>query len=150
MIQHLILRLIKEMNNLVKDLILVVDDDRDFLDLVSMLLREEGYEVDTAKSGREGLEKCIEKLYSLILVDIKLPDFDGIELLTKIEDTDPKVRKVIITGFPSLENARQALNLGVHAYLVKPVKAIEVLETVRKQLLERDKEFAERYTLLRI
>ena len=146
----MVLGLTKEVNNLVKDLILVVDDDRDFLDLVSMLLREEGYEVNTAKSGREGLEKSIEKLYSLILVDIKLPDFDGIEFLKRITDTDPKIRKVIITGFPSLENARLALNLGVHAYLVKPVEAIEILKTVRKQLLERDKEFAERYTLLGI
>ncbi len=134
---------------MVKERILVVDDDMDFLELVSTLLRGEGYEVDTAKSGREGLERCIEYFYSLILIDIKLPDFDGIELLTRIVDADPKIRKVIITGYPSLENARQALNLGADAYLVKPVKAEELLGTVRKQLLERDKEFAERYSLLK-
>lgn len=134
-----------------KEPILIIDDDLEFLDLVSTLLRDEGYEVDTAKSGKEGLEKWTENLYSLILIDIKLPDFDGIELLTRIRisDTDPKIRKVIITGYPSLENARQALNLGADAYLVKPVKAVELVETVRKQLLERNKEFAEKYSLLK-
>lgn len=137
------------MNSLVKERVLVVDDDSDFLDLISTLLRDEGYEVDTARSGREGLEKCMENLYSLTLIDIKLPDFEGIELLTRISDTDPKVRKVIITGYPSLENARQALNLGADAYLIKPVEAEELLETVGKQLLKRDKELAEKYSLLK-
>ena len=137
------------MNSLLKERLLIVDDDLDFLDLVSTLLRGEGYEVDTAKSGKEGLEKCIENFYSLILIDIKLPDFDGIEFMTRIGDTDPKMRKVIITGYPTLESARQALNLGADAYLVKPVKAEELLETVRKQLLERDREFAEKYSLLK-
>jgi len=139
----------KKVNNLVKEPILVVDDDLEFLDLVSTMLKDEGYDVDTAKSGKEGLEKCMENFYSLILIDIKLPDLDGIELLTRIVDTDPKIRKVIITGYPSLENSVQALNLGADAYLVKPVKAEELLKTVRKQLLERDKEFAERYSLLK-
>ena len=134
---------------MVKERILVVDDDLVFLDLVSTLLRGEGYEVDTAKSGREGLEKSIEKFYSLVLIDIKLPDFEGLELLTRIGDTDPKIRKVIITGYPTLENAKNALNLGADAYLVKPIKAEELLETVRKQLLERDREFEERYSLLK-
>lgn len=134
---------------MVKELILVVDDDLDFLDLVSTLLRDKGYGVDTAKSGKEGLDKCVENIYSLILIDIKLPDFEGTQLLTRIRDTDPKIRKVIITGYPSLENTRQALNLGADAYLVKPVKAEELLEIVGEQLLERDKEFEEKYLLLK-
>lgn len=132
-----------------KESILIVDDDSDFLDLVSALLRGEGYEVDIAKSGNEGLKKCMERFYSLILINVKLPDFEGTQLLTKIGNTDPKIRKVIITGYPSLENTRQALNLGADAFLVKPVKAEELLETVRKQLLERDKELAERYSSLK-
>jgi len=131
-----------------KDLILVVDDDLDFLDLVSTLLRHEGYDVETAKSGQEALEKSREKIYSLSLIDIKLPDFEGIELLERMEKTDPKMRKVIITGYQTLENTVQALDLGANAYLVKPLKAEEILETVRKQLAERDREFKERYVML--
>jgi len=129
-------------------LILVVDDDLDFLDLVSTLLRDEGYEVEAARSGREALEKSREKIYSLALIDIKLPDFEGIQLLKRMEDTEPRMRKVIVTGYQTLENTTQALNLGADAYLVKPLKAEEILETVRRQLAERDKEFKEKYVLL--
>jgi DNA-binding NtrC family response regulator len=131
-----------------KDLILVVDDDLDFLDLVSTLLRDEGYEVETAKSGQEALKKSMEKIYSLTLIDIKLPDFEGIELLERMVETDPKMRKVIVTGYQTLENTRRALNKGADAYLVKPLKAESILETVRRQLAERDKEFKEKYILL--
>jgi len=131
-----------------KNYILVVDDDLDFLDLVSTLLIDEGYKVETAKSGQEALEKSREKIYSLALIDIKLPDFEGIQLLKKMQDTDPKMRKVIVTGYQTIENTRQALNLGADAYLVKPIKAEQLLETVRRQLTERDKEFKERYILL--
>jgi len=130
-----------------KDSILVVDDDLDFLDLVSTLLMDEGYEVDTAKSGQEALEKSREKIYSLALIDIKLPDFEGIQLLKRMGDTDPRMRKVIITGYQTLENTGQALNLGADAYLIKPLKAEEILEKVRSQLIERDREFKERYVL---
>jgi DNA-binding NtrC family response regulator len=134
--------------NVVKEPILVVDDDLDFLDLVSTLLMDEGYDVDSAKSGQEAIEKCIENYYSLILIDVKLPDFEGTQLLTRISDTDPKMRKIIITGYPRLENARHAIDLGANAYLIKPVKVEELLETVRKQVSERNKEFSERYSLL--
>jgi len=130
-----------------KDLILVVDDDLDFLDLVSTLLRHEGYEVETAKSGQEALEKSREKIYSLSLIDIKLPDIEGVELLQRMEKTDPKMRKVIITGYQTAENTVQALNLGANGYLVKPLKAEEILKTVQKQLAERDREFKKRYVM---
>ena len=137
------------MNSLkAKNVILVVDDDFDFLDLVSTLLRDEGYKVDTAKSGQEALEKSRGKIYSLALIDIKLPDFEGIELLERMEETDPKMRKVIVTGYQTPENTMRALNLGADAYLVKPLKVEEILETVKRQLMERDKDFKERYILL--
>ena len=131
-----------------KNVILVVDDDLDFLDLVSTMLRDEGYKVDTAKSGQEALEKSREKVYSLALIDIKLPDFEGVELLERMEETDPKMRKIIITGYQTLENTMRALNLGADEFLVKPCMAEKILETVRRQLIERDKDFKERYILL--
>lgn len=131
-----------------KDSILVVDDDLDFLDMVSTLLRDEGYDVATARCGQEATEKSREKIYSLALIDIKLPDFEGIELLQKLEHTDPKMRKVIVTGYQTLENTRQALNLGADAYLVKPVRGEEFLETVKRQLAERDQELKDKYVLL--
>ena len=132
-----------------KDRILVVDDDKDFLDLISTILRKEGHIVDTAQSGDEALEKCIEELYSLLLIDIKLPDFNGIQLLTRIIETDPKTRKVILTGYPTLENAVRALNLGADGYLIKPIKPELLLQMVDQQLKERDNEFKKRYSAIK-
>jgi len=133
-----------------KERILVIDDDIDFLDLISTLLMEEGYIVDTAQSGEEAIEKCIEEHYSLLLIDIKLPDFEGIHLLTRIQDTDPKMRKVILTGYPTLENAQKALNLGADMYLIKPIEAEKLLKTIEQQLKERKKEFKDRYLTLKL
>jgi DNA-binding NtrC family response regulator len=131
-----------------KDSILVIDDNQDFLELVSTLLEDEGYEVETAKSGEEGIEKTVEKLYSLALIDIVLPDFEGTHLLKKLFETDPKMRKIIITGYPTLENTQEALNMGADAYLVKPVKIDKLLETVKNQLAQQKKEFQEKYLML--
>ena len=133
-----------------KERILVIDDDIDFLDLISTILMEEGYVVDTAKSGEEAIEKCIEELYSLLLIDIKLPDFEGIHLLTRIQDTDPKMRKVILTGYPTLENAQKALNLGADVYLIKPIEVEKLLKTIEQQLKEREKEFKDRYLTFKL
>lgn len=132
-----------------KDQILLVDDDMDFLNTISTLLIEEGYSVDTALTGLEALNKCIEEYYSLIVIDINLPDIDGVQLLSRIRDTDPKMRKIILTGHPSLENAQRVLNYGAHAYLIKPVEAETLLRTVKQQLEEQYKEFKNRYPILR-
>jgi len=105
--------------------------------------------VDAVETMQEALEKTKENYYALVLVDRKLPDADGIELLKKIEDTDPKIRKILFTGFPSIDNVQAALSLGAHAYLTKPVDPKEIVETVKKQLDERDKEFTDRYLTLK-
>lgn len=132
-----------------KDMILVVDDDTTFLKLITRILQEEGYQVDAVETGREAIEKTRDNYYALVLVDRKLPDADGVELLNKIEDTDPKIRKVIFTGFPSIDNIQEAISLGAHAYLTKPVDPQEIIETVKQQLEEREKEFKDRYLTLK-
>ena len=130
------------------DVILVVDDDVSFLELVSLILKREGYDVDTATTGGEALEKTRDTFYSLVLVDRKLPDADGVKLLDQIEDTDPKIRKVIFTGYPSIDNVQEAMSLGAHAYLTKPVDPEEILAVVRTQLEKREEEFRDRYKSL--
>jgi len=131
-----------------KDLILIVDDDTDFLNTISTLLKKEGYRVDTARTGSEAIDKCREEFYSLMLIDIKIPDMEGVELLTQIENTEPEIRKIILTGYPSLENAQRALNLGAHAYLIKPIEPETLLRTVKQQLEKQYKEFKDRYTTI--
>jgi DNA-binding NtrC family response regulator len=97
-------------------------------------LEQQGYEVDTAKTGQEAIEKSLAKFYNLALFDIKLPDMEGTKLLTAINETLPRMRKIMVTGYPSLENAMEALNKGADAYIIKPVKPEKLLALIKEQL----------------
>ncbi len=125
-----------------KKRILIIDDDEDILESLSVLLKDTSFIVDTALTGEEGIRKSKERVYNVALIDIVLPDMTGIDLITKLEERKPKTRKVIITGFASLDNAVSALNLGADAYLIKPVDPEELLNTIRKQVEEQENEVA--------
>jgi two-component system response regulator AtoC len=120
--------------------ILVVDDDENIRKVLTTILEEEGYQVDSAETAKEAIEKTKKNFYNLALVDIRLPDMEGVKLLTKMRDTTPKMRKVIITGYPTLQNAIEAVNSGADAYIVKPFDMDKVLETIREQLRKQEEE----------
>jgi len=122
--------------------ILVVDDDESIRKTLAEILRAEGYRVDTAENGRDAIAKADAAVYNLALIDIQLPDMKGTELLTKMRDTIPKMRKVIITGHPSMQNAVEALNWEANAYLSKPFDVEKALQTVREQLTKQQQEKA--------
>ena len=124
--------------------ILVVDDDESVRKVLATILEEEGYAVDTAKNGTEAIKKSKVKFYNLALIDIRLTDMEGTKLLTKVKDTMPKMRKIIITGYPSLQNAIEAVNRGADAYVLKPFDMDKVLETIKDQLKKQEEE--KRYT----
>ena len=107
-------------------------------------MEEEGYAVDTAKNGREAIKKSKVKFYNLALIGIRLTDMEGTKLLTRVKDTMPKMRKIIITGYPSLQNAIEAVNRGADAYVLKPFDMEKVLETIKDQLKKQEEE--KRYT----
>ena len=114
--------------------ILVVDDDESIRRVLTTILEEEGYAVDTVKNGKEAIKKSKTKFYNLGLIDIRLPDMEGTKLLTSMRDTTPKMRKIIITGYPSVQNAIEALNKDADAYIMKPFDMDKVLATIREQL----------------
>jgi DNA-binding NtrC family response regulator len=120
--------------------ILVVDDDESIRKVLATILEEEGYAVDTAKNGREAIKKSKVKFYNLTLIDIRLKDMEGTKLLTRVKDTMPKMRKIIITGYPSLQNAIEALNRGADAYILKPFDMDKVLGTIKDQLKKQEEE----------
>jgi DNA-binding NtrC family response regulator len=124
--------------------ILVVDDDESIRKVLETILEDEGYVVDTTKNGREAIRKSKVKFYNLALIDIRLTDMEGTKLLTKLKDTTPKMRKIIITGHPSLQNAIEAVNRGANAYVLKPFNMDKVLETIEDQLKKQQEE--KRYT----
>jgi DNA-binding NtrC family response regulator len=121
-----------------KKSILVVDDDTAILKYAKDILQLEGYDVDVAETGFNAIEKSNAHFYNLALLDIKLPDMEGTELLTKMHRTTPTMMKIMVTGFPSLENAVEALNMGADAYLLKPVELEELLKVVKEKLKEQE------------
>jgi two-component system response regulator HydG len=114
--------------------ILVVDDDKSILRTFTRILQKNGYKIDTAETGKEAIEKADKNHYDLALVDIRLPDMDGTDLLAKIKKQLKNTIKIMITGFPSLESGVKALDEGADAYLVKPVKPEELLMLIKEKL----------------
>ncbi len=126
--------------------ILVVDDDEGIRNSLATILKDEGYTVDVAKNGSEAIKKSEAAVYNVALIDIRLPDMEGTEILTRMRDTVPKIRKIILTGYPSLQNAIEAVNRNADAYILKPVEVEKLLDTVREQLKlqEMEKKYSEK------
>jgi len=120
--------------------ILLVDDDPDICKTLSLILEGEGYSVDVANSGVEAIEKSKEKVHNVALLDIVLPDMAGTELLKKLHETTPKMIKIMVTGYPNLQNAVEALNYNADAYLIKPVNHEKLLEVIREKLEKQREE----------
>jgi DNA-binding NtrC family response regulator len=120
--------------------ILIIDDDETIRKVVETILRDEGYTVETADTGKKAIEKSEETFFNMALIDVRLPDMEGIELLTKLHDTKPKMRKIIITGYPTLQNAMGAVNKGADAYIMKPFDVEKMLQTIEEQLKKQEEE----------
>jgi two-component system response regulator PilR (NtrC family) len=120
--------------------ILIVDDDENIRKVLQTILEDEGYVVETAETAKKGIEKSQNAFFNLALIDIRLPDMEGIELLSKLRDTKPKMRKIVVTGFPSLQNAVSSVNKGADAYVMKPFNVEKILLTIKEQLGKQQEE----------
>ena len=116
-----------------KTRILVVDDDVNVLRVFRGILEKEGYAVETAETAKDALKKIKKAKFNACIVDVKLPDMDGTELLLKIPN-NPKTIKIIITGFSNNEVGKKAADYGADDFLVKPVKTEELIATMRERL----------------
>jgi DNA-binding NtrC family response regulator len=114
--------------------ILLVDDDKSILRTFTRILQKNGYKIDTAETGKEAIEKAENKHYVLALIDVRLPDVDGIKLLAKMKKQLQNTIKIMITGFPSIESGMRALDEGAEAYLVKPVRPEDLLMLIKEKL----------------
>ena len=114
--------------------ILIIDDDENIRKVLTTILEDEGYDVESVDTAKKAIERTRRKFYNLALVDIRLPDMEGIELLTRMKNTTPKIRKIIITGYPTLQNAVEAINRGADAYILKPFDMEKVLAEIKEQL----------------
>jgi DNA-binding response OmpR family regulator len=124
--------------------ILIVDDDETIRKSITTVLEEKGYLADTAENGQAAIRKSEKEVYHLALIDIRLPDMDGVQLLTALKETTPKMVMIIITGYPSLQNAVEAVNKGADGYIVKPIKMGELLAMIKEHLKKQQE--AGKYT----
>jgi two-component system, OmpR family, response regulator MtrA len=115
-----------------KKRILVVDDDEAVLTSTMRVLDKGGFEADTAQTGQEAIEKSKKKHYDAALIDLKLPDMDGIAVLSKADFSSTV--KIMLTGYPSLVSGLAAMERGVDAYLHKPVRPEELILLVKSKL----------------
>jgi DNA-binding NtrC family response regulator len=115
--------------------ILVVDDEESQRSLLAGFLRKQGYTVTTACSGIEAIEKNQSSGFDLVIMDLKMPELDGVETMTKMKELDPETYFLILTGYGTVESAVQAMKIGAYDYLSKPINLDEL-----ELLIERIKE----------
>lgn len=114
--------------------ILVVDDDVGIRKTLSKVLEKEGYLVEAVENGKQAIKASSGRFFNVTVVDIRLPDMEGTELLDKLKETEPRMVKIVVTGYPSLKNAIEAVNKGIDGYVLKPFDVSELLAMIRKHL----------------
>src|SRR6266581_1948521 len=120
-----------------KGSILVVDDESEIREGLEVLLRGEGYGVSSAETGESGLEKLEQHPYDLLLLDVSLPDRNGLDMLKEIHRRDPQLSVVLITAYGSIEMARAAFKNGAMDYITKPWSNDELLAQVAQAVESR-------------
>ena len=120
--------------------ILIIDDEVELCQSLSEMLKEEedGYKVSVANSGKKGLEKIKEEVPDLVLLDIKMPEMDGIETLEKIKAIDEDVLVIMLTAYQTVETAVKAMKLGAYDYISKPFNYEELKIIIKRALQTRD------------
>ena len=112
---------------------LIIDDEQSIIRNFSRLLKEEGYNICAVTTGKEALEQVSKRCFDLLLIDFKLPDIDGTQLVEIMGDKVKDAVKLMITGFATLETRIKALELGIDGFVEKPVEPEELLRLIEKK-----------------
>ena len=114
--------------------ILIIDDEKAIRKTLTEILSYEGYKIDEAADGEEGLKRFGEKTYDVVLCDIKMPKLDGIEFLEKSREVNPDVPVIMISGHGNIDTAVEAVKKGAYDYISKPPDLNRLLITLRNAL----------------
>ncbi len=118
--------------------ILVIDDDKHMRDGCNQILRKSQYKVALAEDGYQGLEFMKNKVFDLVILDLRMPGIDGMEVLKKIKNSNPDTFVIVITGYASVESAVQAMKIGANDFLPKPFTP-EALRIIVRRVIEKRK-----------
>jgi len=121
--------------------ILVIDDESVICDACRLILAEKGHSVDRCLTGKSGLLAIEGGTYNLILLDMKLPDIDGMEILKSVREKGSGPVVIVMTGYSTMSNALQAMKLGAADYLAKPFTDDELVEAVEKLFAYEDSRY---------
>ena len=113
-----------------KTKVLVIDDEKVVLDSVNKILTDEGYDVETNLSGRDGLTEALHADYDIVLTDIRMPDIGGMKVLRDIKRSKPSLPVIMITGYASVQSSVQAMKLGAADYVEKPFTPDQLIKAV--------------------
>ncbi len=117
-----------------EDRILIVDDEEVICSIFARRLTKEGYTCATANNGREALRYFYKHPFSLIISDIKMPEMDGLELLKRVKATNPNMMVIVVTAFPDIDLAVEAMRLGAYDFIIKPADLDLVILSVKRAL----------------
>jgi DNA-binding NtrC family response regulator len=111
--------------------VLIVDDEKGFLDVLSERMQSRGMEVTTATSAKEALQKLEGQTFDAIVLDLMMPEMGGIEALQRIKDKSPDSEVILLTGQPSVSKGVEAMKLGASDFLIKPADINELTEKIK-------------------
>jgi len=117
--------------------ILVLDDEPIVCKRLRPFFSKAGYEVETFGSADEALARVRERAFDVVITDLKMQDMDGLAFLTKVKEIHPDTGVIVITGFATLETARESFRQGVFDFVAKPFKLADILDSVRR--VEKEK-----------
>ncbi len=117
--------------------ILVIDDEKNMLDFLEIMLTKEGYRIKTAPSGKEGIELFRNEIFDLVITDMRMPDVGGLDVIREVKNISQETPVIVITAFASMESAVEALKLGAYDYITKPFKNEEIKLTVAKAIQKK-------------
>lgn len=117
-----------------KPRILVVDDEKIICELIERTLKRSNYEVETARNGKTALEKIKESVFDILITDVRMPKINGMEVLREIKKVNPFIEVIVITGYPTVELAVEAIKIGAYDFITKPFDINKVQSMVNKCL----------------
>lgn len=123
--------------------VLIMEDEASVAKGLGMVLSEEGYQVDLAMTGRSALDSFNQKMFDLLVADLRLPDIDGMEVIKQVKRRRPDTEVLVITGYSTVTTAVEAMKLGASDYLSKPFTEDEFLSAVKGALVTREFPIAE-------
>jgi CheY-like chemotaxis protein len=113
--------------------ILIVDDDKFVLQILTKILEKAGCSVTAVETGQEALTKLQTQTYDAAIIDVRLQDTNGLDLLNRIEKIAPDMTKIMLTGYPSDQDRIRALQQGADYYLAKPIKSETLIEIIERR-----------------